>query len=71
MLVLFIVVVLKERKEGRLNSIVFSIYITLTLIVGFYLFLVWAGNWNGLFIVLNNFVVTHITMFIVLRLIKL
>jgi hypothetical protein len=73
-LMLFLVL-LRERKESRVNTRVFSLYLTFMLLA---LLLVLfsseaesgAAEWNLVWIALDNFVTLHITMFMVLRLLQ-
>lgn len=73
---LFLMVLLRERREGKLNVKVFSLYLTffmlaMTLIIFAYSAQADGSDWNSLWIAIENFMQIHITMFMILRLLKL
>jgi hypothetical protein len=69
-------IVLKERKNHSINNKMFTLYVFFAIIVVMQIVLTFEGGrnhqlWNGFWIALDNFIFLHISMFLILRLIKL
>lgn len=73
---LHLLIVIKEFKAGTINNKTFSLYLTFTLLVVAQIIMTFRSGkedqlMNNFWILLDNFIILHITMFLVLRLVKL
>jgi len=74
--VIFLLVVMREKRENSINNKTFTLYIVfilLIIILALYAYKADGSNHllNGFWIALDNFITMHMSMFLVLRLIKL
>lgn len=74
--IILFLIVLKERRWLTINNKMFTLYLFFVSIISLQVVLTFYGGknhqlWNSFWIALDNFIILHISMFLILRLVKL
>ena len=74
--IILFLIVLKEKRAHTINNKMFSLYLLFVSIISLQVVLTFYGGkyhqlWNSFWIAFDNFIILHISMFLILRLVKL